>query len=76
MLIDELQQKSDSDHLGLVQTPKVKGYGPQQDLPYFRCQLKVESQVTHVSDRLATISCVGGGEKGRVFRWEMGGWGE
>lgn len=76
MLIDELQQKSDSDLLGLVQTPKVKGYGPQQDLPYFRCQLKAESQVTHVSDRLATISCVGGGEKGRVFRWEMGGWGE
>lgn len=30
MPIDELQYKSDSDHLGLVQTPKVKGHGPQQ----------------------------------------------
>lgn len=59
MLIDELQ-KSDSDHLGLVQTPKVKGYGPQQDLPYFRCQLKVESQVTHASVTAGyTLMCGG-----------------
>lgn len=71
MPIDELQYKSDSDHLGLVQTPKVKGHGPQTRPTLFRYQPKVESQVTHISDQLATNSCLGVVRKGE---WSDGRW--
>ena len=36
----KVHYKSDSDHLGLVHIPQVKGHGPQQDCHYFRGQLK------------------------------------
>lgn len=45
-----LQYSFDTNHLELMQTPpptQVKGHDPQEDCPYFRCQLYFEGSSGH-----------------------------
>ena len=46
MPTDELQYKSDSDLLGLVQTPKVKGHGPPKTYPTSYASQKSNPRLT------------------------------